>query len=116
MRHPWDSSVRDDVLGGLVSAAVAIPLAMGFGMFALVPTNILPMARSPVSTPRSSSRSLGSATTARIPPSRNLRTGISRVRVIDLQERGSDALANDRFVTGRCCSHLLAGQWFCHSG
>jgi MFS superfamily sulfate permease-like transporter len=37
MRHPWDSSVRDDVLGGLVSAAVAIPLAMGFGMFALVP-------------------------------------------------------------------------------
>jgi MFS superfamily sulfate permease-like transporter len=57
MRHPWDSSVRDDVLGGLVSAAVAIPLAMGFGMFALVPTNILPMARSPVSTPRSSSRS-----------------------------------------------------------
>ena len=37
MRHPWGSSVRDDVLGGLVSAAVAIPLAMGFGMFALVP-------------------------------------------------------------------------------
>ena len=37
MRHPWGSSVRDDVLGGLVSAAVAIPLAMGFGMFAFVP-------------------------------------------------------------------------------
>ena len=37
MQHPWGSSVRDDVLGGLVSAAVAIPLAMGFGMFALVP-------------------------------------------------------------------------------
>jgi sulfate permease, SulP family len=26
--------VRDDVIGGLVSAAVAIPLAMGYGMFA----------------------------------------------------------------------------------
>jgi SulP family sulfate permease len=37
MQHPWRSSVRDDVLGGLVSAAVAIPLAMGYGMFALVP-------------------------------------------------------------------------------
>ena len=28
------SSVRGDVIGGLVSAAVAIPLAMGYGMFA----------------------------------------------------------------------------------
>ena len=37
MQHPWGSNVRDDVLGGLVSAAVGIPLAMGFGMFALVP-------------------------------------------------------------------------------
>jgi MFS superfamily sulfate permease-like transporter/CRP-like cAMP-binding protein len=36
MPHPWLSNVRNDVVGGLVSAAVAIPLAMGFGMFALV--------------------------------------------------------------------------------
>jgi MFS superfamily sulfate permease-like transporter/CRP-like cAMP-binding protein len=36
MPHSWLSNVRNDVLGGLVSAAVAIPLAMGFGMFALV--------------------------------------------------------------------------------
>jgi sulfate permease, SulP family len=35
--HPWGSNVHYDVLGGLVSAAVAIPLAMGYGMFALVP-------------------------------------------------------------------------------
>ena len=34
MAHPWLTSVRDDIYGGLVSAAVAIPLAMGFGMFA----------------------------------------------------------------------------------
>lgn len=34
MPHPWLTSVRDDIYGGLVSAAVAIPLAMGFGMFA----------------------------------------------------------------------------------
>jgi sulfate permease, SulP family len=32
----WGSNVRNDILGGLVSAAVAIPLAMGYGMFALV--------------------------------------------------------------------------------
>jgi sulfate permease, SulP family len=36
MSHPWGSSIRNDVVGGLVSAAVAIPLAMGYGMFALV--------------------------------------------------------------------------------
>ena len=36
MTQPYFSNVRNDVLGGLVSAAVAIPLAMGFGMFALV--------------------------------------------------------------------------------
>jgi SulP family sulfate permease len=36
MLHAWRSNVRDDVIGGLVSAAVAIPLAMGYGMFALV--------------------------------------------------------------------------------
>jgi MFS superfamily sulfate permease-like transporter len=36
MSHAWGSSVRNDVVGGLVSAAVAIPLAMGYGMFALV--------------------------------------------------------------------------------
>jgi len=29
-------SIRGDIVGGLVSAGVAIPLAMGFGMFALV--------------------------------------------------------------------------------
>ena len=28
------SRLRDDLSGGLVSAAVAIPLAMGYGMFA----------------------------------------------------------------------------------
>jgi MFS superfamily sulfate permease-like transporter len=36
MPHPWISNVRNDIVGGLVSAAVGIPLAMGFGMFALV--------------------------------------------------------------------------------
>jgi MFS superfamily sulfate permease-like transporter len=36
MLHAWGSNVRDEVVGGLVSAAVAIPLAMGYGMFALV--------------------------------------------------------------------------------
>ena len=30
------SAARGDIVGGLVSAAVAIPLAMGFGMFAFV--------------------------------------------------------------------------------
>jgi hypothetical protein len=28
------SSLRDDLFGGLVSASLAIPLAMGYGMFA----------------------------------------------------------------------------------
>jgi MFS superfamily sulfate permease-like transporter len=28
------STVRDDLFGGLVSGVLAIPLAMGFGMFA----------------------------------------------------------------------------------
>ena len=32
----WVVKARDDVVGGLVSAAVAIPLAMGYGMFAFV--------------------------------------------------------------------------------
>lgn len=32
----WLKNARPDLLGGLVSAAVAIPLAMGFGMFAFV--------------------------------------------------------------------------------
>lgn len=36
MPHPWLSHIRNDIAGGLVSAAVAIPLAMGFGMFAFV--------------------------------------------------------------------------------
>src|ERR1700733_9129857 len=30
----WLSNTRADIVGGLVSAAVAIPLAMGYGMFA----------------------------------------------------------------------------------
>src|ERR1700734_1399494 len=33
----WPKHARDDFLGGLVSAAVAIPLAMGYGMFAFAP-------------------------------------------------------------------------------
>lgn len=36
MQPSWFSNVRNDVVGGLVSAAVAIPLAIGFGMFAFV--------------------------------------------------------------------------------
>jgi MFS superfamily sulfate permease-like transporter len=36
MPPTWVANVRGDVIGGLVSAAVAVPLAMGFGMFALV--------------------------------------------------------------------------------
>jgi sulfate permease, SulP family len=35
-QHPWLSNARNEAVGGLVSAAVAIPLAMGFGMFAFV--------------------------------------------------------------------------------
>src|SRR3954468_591306 len=33
---PWKASLRSDVIGGLVSAGVAIPLAMGYGMFAFL--------------------------------------------------------------------------------
>jgi sulfate permease, SulP family len=33
---PWKASLRSDVIGGLVSAGVAIPLAMGYGMFAFI--------------------------------------------------------------------------------
>jgi MFS superfamily sulfate permease-like transporter len=32
----WLASARNDIVGGLMSAAVAIPLAMGYGMFAFV--------------------------------------------------------------------------------
>jgi sulfate permease, SulP family len=32
----WLARARNDIVGGLVSAAVAIPLAMGYGMFAFV--------------------------------------------------------------------------------
>jgi MFS superfamily sulfate permease-like transporter len=35
--EPRPSTLRDDLSGGLVSAAVAIPLAIGYGMFAFVP-------------------------------------------------------------------------------
>ena len=34
--HSWFSHVRGDIAGGLMSAVVAIPLAIGFGMFAFV--------------------------------------------------------------------------------
>ena len=36
MTDSWGESLRKDVTGGLVSAAVAIPLALGFGMFVFV--------------------------------------------------------------------------------
>jgi MFS superfamily sulfate permease-like transporter len=32
----WFSNLRGDIVGGIVSAAVATPLAMGYGMFAFV--------------------------------------------------------------------------------
>jgi SulP family sulfate permease len=35
MQH-WLSHIRGDISGGILSAAVAVPLAMGYGMFALV--------------------------------------------------------------------------------
>src|SRR5262245_5577667 len=35
-KFPWLASRRDDIVGGLVSAGVAIPLAMGYGMFAFI--------------------------------------------------------------------------------
>ena len=37
MKYPSWSSLRPDVTGGVVSAIVSIPLAIGFGMFAFVP-------------------------------------------------------------------------------
>jgi SulP family sulfate permease len=36
MPAPWIQDLRNDIVGGLVSSAVAIPLALGFGMFAFV--------------------------------------------------------------------------------
>ena len=36
MTPSWASNLRHDVVGGLVSSAIAIPLAVGFGMFAFV--------------------------------------------------------------------------------
>lgn len=36
MQTPGSSNLRNDVIGGLVSAGVAIPLAMGYGVFAFV--------------------------------------------------------------------------------
>ena len=35
-RIPMPAHIRSEVTGGLVSAAVSIPLAMGYGMFAFV--------------------------------------------------------------------------------
>ena len=37
MTHPWLGNLRSDITGGVMSAAVAIPLAIGYGMFAFVP-------------------------------------------------------------------------------
>src|SRR5205823_2270683 len=36
MIRSWASNLRHDAVGGLVSSAIAIPLAVGFGMFAFV--------------------------------------------------------------------------------
>jgi MFS superfamily sulfate permease-like transporter/CRP-like cAMP-binding protein len=36
MQFPWTANLRNEVIGGLVSAGVAIPLAMGYGMFAFI--------------------------------------------------------------------------------
>ena len=36
MTQSWASNLRHDAVGGLVSSAIAIPLAIGFGMFAFV--------------------------------------------------------------------------------
>ena len=36
MTRAWLATARPEIVGGLVSAAVAIPLAMGYGMFAFV--------------------------------------------------------------------------------
>src|SRR3954463_5399708 len=35
-KAPWQANLRSDVIGGLGSAGVAIPLAMGYGMFAFI--------------------------------------------------------------------------------
>ncbi len=37
LTYPWLANLRADVTGGVMSAAVAIPLAIGYGMFAFVP-------------------------------------------------------------------------------
>ncbi len=37
MSHPWMGNLRNDITGGVMSAVVAIPLAIGYGMFAFVP-------------------------------------------------------------------------------
>lgn len=36
MSHPWLANLRNDLISGAVSASVAIPLALGYGMFAFV--------------------------------------------------------------------------------
>ena len=36
MQIPRGENLRNDIVGGLVSAGVAIPLAMGYGMFAFI--------------------------------------------------------------------------------
>jgi MFS superfamily sulfate permease-like transporter len=66
MKESRLSNVRDDLLGGLVSVALAIPLAVGYGM-PLSVTNILPTAHLLVFTlqPWSASFALCLATAAR---------------------------------------------------
>ena len=36
MSHPWLGNLRNDLRGGVMSAVIAIPLAIGYGMFAFV--------------------------------------------------------------------------------
>jgi anti-anti-sigma factor len=36
MKHAWTGNLRADITGGVMSAVVAIPLAIGYGMFAFV--------------------------------------------------------------------------------
>ena len=37
LTHPWLANLRNDITGGVISAGLAIPLAIGYGMFAFVP-------------------------------------------------------------------------------
>ena len=37
MTAPWIEDLRKDLVGGLVSSTLAIPLALGYGMFVFFP-------------------------------------------------------------------------------